>query len=179
VLFDDLSGIGRTLIVGTLAYVGLVAFVRLAGKRTLSKMNAFDLIVTVALGSTLATVLLSEDVALAEGLTAFALLIGLQLAITWLSVRTKLLPSLVKSDPTLLVFRGRQKDEALREQRVSEAEVLQAIRQQGFASLAEVYAVVLETDGSFSVIRDRPVGGDSVLRNVAGWDDETGSRRER
>jgi len=55
-----------------------VAFLRISGKRTLSKMNACDFIVTVALGSTLATVLLSKDVALAEGLLAFILLIGLQ-----------------------------------------------------------------------------------------------------
>jgi len=169
--FDDLPGIGRTLIVGTLAYAGLVALVRLAGKRTLGKMNAFDLIVTVALGSTLATVLLSQDVALAEGLTAFAVLIGLQMAITWLSVRTRVVPSLVKSEPTLLVFRGRQLDAALLEQRVSDAEVLQAIRQRGFGSLADVHAVVLETDGSLSVIGQAPVGGESALRNVAGFDD--------
>lgn len=169
--FDDLPAIGRTLIVGTLAYIGLVVFVRLAGKRTLGKMNAFDLIVTVALGSTLATILLSQDVALAEGLTAFAVLIGLQLTITWLSVRTSLVPSLVKSDPTLLVFRGRQIDAALREQRVGEAEVLQAIRQRGFGSVTDVHAVVLETDGSFSVIGEEPAGGASALRNVAGFDE--------
>ena len=50
----------------------LVIFLRLSGKRTLSKMNAFDLVVTVALGSTLATVLLTKDVALADGALAFA-----------------------------------------------------------------------------------------------------------
>jgi uncharacterized membrane protein YcaP (DUF421 family) len=174
VFFDDWSGIARTLIVGIVAYAGVILFVRIAGKRTLSKMNAFDLIITVALGSTLATILLSEDVALAEGLVAFALLIGLQLVITWLSVRSGVVPALVKSEPSLLVFRGRQRDEALRSQRVSEAEVLQAVRQQGFGSVADVHAVVLETDGSFSVIGDEPGGADaSALRNVAGWSDET------
>lgn len=172
--FDDWTGIWRTVVVGVAAYVGIIFFVRLAGKRTLSKMNAFDLIVTVALGSTLATIVLSRDVALAEGLTAFAVLIGLQFSITWLSGHTRLVPMLVKSEPTMLVHRGRQRGAALRDQRVSEAEVLQAVRQQGFASVADVHAVVLETDGSFSVIgaasdpRD-----DSALRNVNGWDEET------
>ncbi|HUF07202.1 MAG TPA: YetF domain-containing protein [Candidatus Binatia bacterium] len=169
--FDDWTGIWRTLLVGALAYAALVALVRLAGKRTLAKMNAFDLIVTVALGSTLATILLSEDVALAEGVAAFALLVGLQLVITWLSVRTKVVPALVKSTPTLLVFRGQQLDEAIRAQRVSEEEILQAVRQEGFASVADVHAVVLETEGSFSVIRAPAEGGDSALRNVAGWKD--------
>ena len=168
--FDDWSGIWRTLLVGALAYAALIALVRVAGKRTLAKMNAFDLIVTVALGSTLATILLSEDVALAEGVAAFALLIGLQLAITWLSVRTKVVPALVKSTPTLLAVRGEQLDDAIRAQRVSEEEVLQAVRQQGFASVADVHAVVLETDGSFSVIGSASKDGDSALGNVAGWD---------
>jgi len=134
-------------------------------------MNAFDLIITVALGSTLATILLSEDVVLAEGPTAFALLIGLQFVITWLSVRTTAVPSLVKSEPTLLVIGGRLQDAALRDQRVSEDEVLQAVRQGGFGSVADVYAVVLETDGSFSVIGAGPDRvDDSALRNVVGWD---------
>ena len=65
--FDSWAGLLRVLVVGTLAYAALVLLLRVTGKRTLSKMNAFDLIVTVALGSTLATVLLSKDVALAEG----------------------------------------------------------------------------------------------------------------
>lgn len=73
-LFDGWYGLLRVLVVGVSAYVRLVALLRLTGKRTLSKMNAFDLIVTVALGSTLATVLLSGDVALAEGMLALALL---------------------------------------------------------------------------------------------------------
>ncbi len=87
--FDSWSGLGRVIVVGVLAYGALVFLLRVSGKRTLSKMNAFDLIVTVALGSTFATVLLSKDVALLEGALAFALLIVLQFVLTWLSVRSK------------------------------------------------------------------------------------------
>jgi uncharacterized membrane protein YcaP (DUF421 family) len=65
--FSGWESLFRTLVVGVLAYVALVAFLRLSGNRTLSKMNAFDLVVTVSLGSTLATVLLTRDIALADG----------------------------------------------------------------------------------------------------------------
>lgn len=85
--FDGWNGIARTLVVGMLAYLGLVVMLRLSGKRTLSKLNAFDLVVTVALGSILATILLSREVPLADGLVAFVLLIALQFAVTWTSVR--------------------------------------------------------------------------------------------
>ena len=59
-LFDSWAGLGRVVLIGTLAYGALVLLLRISGKRTLSKLNAFDLVVTVALGSTLATVLLSN-----------------------------------------------------------------------------------------------------------------------
>ena len=70
ILFDSWGALGRIILVGALAYFALVLILRASGKRTLSKLNAFDLVVTVALGSTLATVLLSKDVALAEGVVA-------------------------------------------------------------------------------------------------------------
>ncbi|MBI4499257.1 MAG: DUF421 domain-containing protein [Chloroflexi bacterium] len=150
--FDTWMGLVRVVVVGFLAYVALILLLRVSGKRTLSKMNAFDLVVTVALGSTLATILLSETVALAEGVMAFAVLIGLQFAITWLSVRWPWLSHLVKAEPTLLVYHGRFLPGALQQQRVTEAEVYTAIRAQGAASVAAVEAVVLETDGSFTVL---------------------------
>jgi hypothetical protein len=71
-----------TLVVGVLAYVALFLFLRVPGKQTLSKMNAFGLVVTVALGSTLATVLPAKDVVVVEGAFAFARLIGLRFTVT-------------------------------------------------------------------------------------------------
>ena len=81
-LFGGWSDVARTLIVGTLAYAALIATLRVSGKRTLAKLNAFDLVVTVALGSTLASVLTSSSVALAQGVTAFVTLIGLQFVVS-------------------------------------------------------------------------------------------------
>ncbi len=151
--FSGWESLFRTLVVGALAYIALVFFLRVSGKRTLSKMNAFDLIVTVALGSTLATVLLAKEVALAEGVLAFALLIGLQFAVTWFSVRARWVRQLVTGEPFMLVFRGELLPSALRHARVTEDEIRAAVRASGLGSLGEVEAVVLETDGSFSVIQ--------------------------
>lgn len=150
--FDSWEGLGRVIVVGTLAYTALVIFLRISGKRTLSKMNAFDLIVTVAIGSTLATILLSEDVALAEGLLALLLLIALQYTVAWLSVRFPAIQQLVKSEPTLLFHRGEMLPGALRSQRVTPEEVRAAVRTRGIGHMGEVEAVILETDGSFSIL---------------------------
>ncbi len=150
--FQSTDALVRVLAVGVPAYLGLVLFLRVAGKRTLSKMNAFDLVVTVALGSTLATILLAPDVALAEGLLALALLIGLQYLITWSSVRSPAFQRLVKATPRLLSFRGDLLRDALRSERVTEAEIEAAVRERGLPGLTSAFAVVLETDGTLTVI---------------------------
>lgn len=170
IFFNNWATLGRTVLVGGLAYVALVLMLRISGKRTLSKMNSFDLIVTVALGSTLATVLLTKDVALAEGLTAFGLLIVMQFAVTWFSVRTKIVRRLVRSEPHLLLYRGQLLHDAMRAERVTESEVLQAIRSQGMLNLDDVEAVVLETDGTFSVIQRTNPAGPTSLAEVRGND---------
>lgn len=155
VFFNGWTDLLRTLVVGVLAYVVIIVFLRISGKRTLSKMNAFDLIVTVALGSTLATVLLSKDVALAEGAVAFAVLIGLQYIVTWSSVRARWVRQLVTGEPRMLYYRGKLLTGALRAARVTVDEIEAAVRSSGVATLADAESVILETDGSFSVIKRR------------------------
>jgi uncharacterized membrane protein YcaP (DUF421 family) len=164
--FNDWEGVFRTMVIGPLAYVGLVFLLRVSGKRTLSKMNAFDLIVTVALGSTLATILLSKDVALAEGMTALGLLIALQYVITWASVRSKTVEKWVKADPTMLFYEGRFLEGVLRRERVTEMEVLAAVRNQGMPTMEGVGAVVLETDGSMTILQRSHSGPMDTLRSV-------------
>jgi len=165
--FDNWGGLARVIVVGVLAYVALVVLLRISGKRTLSKMNAFDFVVTVALGSTLATILLSKDVALVEGIVALGLLIGLQFVLTWLSVRSSTVDRLVKSEPTLLYHRDRFLRDAMRRERVTEDEVRAAIRGAGFASLESVEAVVLETDGSVASLKRADRAAPSALANVS------------
>ena len=162
--FDSGTVLVRTVVVGTLAYLALVALLRLAGKRTLSKWNAFDLVVTVAFGSTLATALLSKDTSLAQGVVAFALLVGLQWAITRLSVRYGVFQRWVR----LLLLRGQLRHDALRAERVSESEVRAAVRAHGSTALEDIEAVVLETDGTFSVIGQRGSSA-SAMSDVQGY----------
>lgn len=77
-IYDSWNDLVRVLTMAALAYLTLIAVVRVSGERTLSKMNAFDLVITVALGSTLATTLLNRQVALLEGVVALALLVALR-----------------------------------------------------------------------------------------------------
>ncbi|MFY1693099.1 DUF421 domain-containing protein [Plantactinospora sp. WMMB782] len=153
-------------IVALAAYPALILILRLSGKRTLSKLSAFDLVVTVALGSTLATVLLSRDVSPLEGILALLLLVALQFVAAAVSVRWPPSQRLLKSRPTALVRDGHLLHEMMRSQRITESEIRQAARSQGVGDLSELAAVVLETDGSLSVITRSRYGDGSALADV-------------
>ncbi len=175
--FNGWEGLGRTAVVGLIAYVGLIVLLRISGKRTLAKMNAFDLVVTVALGSLLATIVLSKDIALVEGVSALALLILFQFVVTWLSVRSGTIRRLVRGEPTLLLYRGEFLRDAMRSQRVTESEVRQAARSQGVSDLNS-HAVVLETDGSFSVLPAAEAVGTSAMDDVPATSAEGRAREQ-
>jgi uncharacterized membrane protein YcaP (DUF421 family) len=142
----------RTIVVAVAAYFALVAILRLSGKRTLSQMNAFDFVITVALGSTFATIIISNDVSLLQGLLALLLLVALQFLITWTSQRSDTVGRLVKSEPTALLYRGEYLRDAMRRERILQVEIEAALRERGIAAAEEADLVVLETDGTFSVL---------------------------
>lgn len=150
--FESWYGIFRVVVIGILAYTSLVIILRISGKRTLSKMSAFDLIITVALGSTLATVIISKNVVFLEGLTAFCLLTFMQMTVTWLSVRSEWFRKVTHADPTLLLHNGQFLWNIMKESRITESEIRQAIRGQGLNDPEKVKAVILETNGNLTVI---------------------------
>lgn len=153
IFFDNWDSIVRTIIIGILAYFALILMLRISGKRTLSQMREFDFIVTVALGSTVATVLLSKDVALADGITALALLIFLQYILAATSARSKRFSKIISSEPTLVFYNGAFLEHALKKERVTEAEVRSVLRSQQVSALTDVHAVVMEANGQFSVVK--------------------------
>lgn len=161
--FESWSGVVRVLAVGAAAYVFLVATLRVSGKRTLSQMNAFDFVVTVALGSTMATILLSKDVAFMEGVTALVLLTALQFLVAWLSIASPLFRRAVTARPAVLVSNGVVSESAIRASRITESQVMQAVRSGGFGDIGLVGAVVLEPNGSLSVIGRDSMGTGSAL----------------
>ena len=164
--FDNWSDVLRVLLVGPAAYVLLVVVLRASGKRTLAKLNAFDLVVTVALGSTLATIFLSKDVSWSEGVTALGVLAMLQFLVATFTSRLPRARLVVTAEPTLLLRDGLILEETVRDQRLTVAEVRQAVRSSGAGDVSAVAAVVLESDGTLSVIPTGKLGNGSALKDV-------------
>lgn len=154
------------VILASVTYAALILSLRRSGKRTLGQLNAFDFIVTVALGSTLATILLSSDVAYLEGLSALGLLVGLQFAVAWVSAHVPGARSALTARPVALLVSGELQYAEMRKNRLNESEVLQAIRGAGTGDLSDVAAAVLETNGTISVIPQSKLGNGSALKGV-------------
>jgi uncharacterized membrane protein YcaP (DUF421 family) len=166
-LFESLESVARVVVMALLAYTALIIVLRLAGKRSLAKLNAFDLAVTVAFGSALSSIILTSDIPLADGLAALISLALLQFFVAKASVRSGRFGKIIRSTPRLLVREGRCLTEAMARERITQGELEAAIRNSGIGRIEDVAAVVLETDGSLSVI---PAGGEgefTALRSVA------------
>jgi uncharacterized membrane protein YcaP (DUF421 family) len=167
IFFSNWDSLLRTFVISILAYFSLVIMLRISGKRTLSQMREFDFIVTVALGSTLATVLLNKDIALADGTLAMALLIFLQYLLATASVRSKSFSRLISSEPTLVFFKGQFLKDALKKERITENEIRSVLRQEGVTSISDIEAVVLEANGKFTVVGEGTLSDEnSPLSNV-------------
>lgn len=170
-LFEDWNELYRILVSAVVAYIVMIVVLRISGKRTLSKWNVFDFIVTIALGSLLADVIVNKQNRILEGLLAATFLISFQFIITFLSTRFEWVNDLVKAKPTLLYYKEEYQEERMKRQRVARSEVLAAMRASSIGSVQEVEAVVLEADGSFSVIqKSESEGADSALEDVEGFE---------
>lgn len=171
IFFDNWSKLGRSMILAVCAYLALILILRISGKRTLTKLNVFDFVFVVALGSVLASTILSSDTTLADGILAFVVLVGIQIALSWLCVTSHTMDSWINGQPTLLLHRGKFLQHAMKRERVTKEEVLSALRCSHIRKFDEIDAVVLETDGTFSVVWRYDDGEKSSLMDVEGHED--------
>jgi uncharacterized membrane protein YcaP (DUF421 family) len=160
------ESMARIVVVGTLGYLWLLSLVRLTGQRTLSTMTAFDFLITVTLGSAFGRILTAREVAVSDMLVAFVLLVALQWGLAVLRHGNGRLAPLVDLTPTLLYHGGAPVQAALQRHRVSPSHLQSAARMAGHGSLDDVAVIVLEVDGSLSVIGGEQAGDGSCYRDL-------------
>lgn len=153
-LFSSWQSVARILIVGAPIYVALLLVLQVVGKHALAKSNAYGMVVTTALGSTLASAVLTKQVALVDGVLAIGLLLGLQYLVSTLVTKYDWASRWFTAKPSLVLWEGRILYDELQKDRLTVSNLLSAVRQSGFSSVEDVGAVVLEVNGSLSVIAD-------------------------
>lgn len=138
-----------------LIYVSMVVGIRIAGRRTVSQMSAFDFVITVALGSLLATTAVSKEVAFLDGFSALVTLLVLQTVVALLRQRFAWFRQFADFQPKLLLEGGRAHiSRSPASAQLTEEELLGKLRQKGLFDVGEAAVVILEADGNISVIRD-------------------------
>lgn len=135
-----------------LIYLLIILYIRFMGKRSTSQLNNFDWIVTVSMGSIVASTIVLKNVSVTDGGISIFILMLLQYILTKCMYKSKFFRSIVKSTPQLLLFEGEFIDENMKKERILKPEVYAAIRQSGLKSVKQVYAIVLETNSKISVI---------------------------
>lgn len=132
-------------------YLATIIFTRIAGKRSFSKMSSFDFAMTVALGSMIATTVLSKSVSLWNGIIGLGIVYLLQLSVAILR-RFKIIRDAVDNAPLLLMDGQEILHENLKKARVTEEDLRSKLREANVIRLKEVRAVVFEATGDISVL---------------------------
>jgi len=158
--FHSWADIGRVALVSAAVFLLVVAMLRIVGQQALAKMSGFDVVFTVTLGSVIATVAVTKDVSVSEGVTALVTMLVLQEGVRRLQSRSLLAHHAVRQAPRVVLWDGDLLEDRLRAIGVSADEVRAAVRKAGLRSLGDALIVVLENDGEWSVIAKRETPSD-------------------
>lgn len=146
-------------------YIGLIFFTRLMGLRSFSKLSSHDFAMTVAIGSILASTVLSDSPALLQGLLAVGVLFMIQAIVSIIRRKVKPVKTLIDNQPIILMAHGEYFWDNLKEANLSTSDVQEVLRKNGLKSKTEVFAVIMETTGDMSVIKNNEVVPDWSLFN--------------
>jgi uncharacterized membrane protein YcaP (DUF421 family) len=153
---DVLGEAARGAWMTAIAYLAVLVAVRVVGRRTVSQMSAFDVVVTIALGSLLAQTSTSGT-ALIRGLVAVAILLLLQAGIGWARRRFARMQRWVEFAPRPVIRDGDVDLDGLvgglRGPQMTEGELDAKLRERGVARTDDVRVAIIEPTGGLSVLR--------------------------
>ncbi|HLQ75485.1 MAG TPA: YetF domain-containing protein [Alloiococcus sp.] len=148
---DIIKEVTKIFFICLVTYLSVITIIRISGARTLSKQNSFDFIATLCLGSIMASTA-TNSLELHKGIIAFATIVFFQFIISKLTTKHEGFQKIFLFEPKLLFYEGEFIEETLVKERISEQEIFETIRQNGIEAFDQVKAVVLEGEGSLSVI---------------------------
>lgn len=146
------EAIGLAIISFAGMYVCLIIYTRLSGLRSFSKISGFDFAVTVAIGSILASVVLTKDPPLLLGASLLASVFVIQMSVTYLRARIDWVESLFSNEPRLIMAHGEIIQEQMDAAKISVADLRAKLREANVLDFTQIEAVVAETTGDISVL---------------------------
>ncbi len=148
----DPASIARVVLATVAVYASVLGGIRVAGRRTVAEMSAFDFVVTVAIGSLVAQTAVAQQSPL-RGIAAVATLLVLQLGVGAVRRRWPLFRRLIDFTPQTLVEGGSIRSRNMHSPQMTDDDLRSKLRQRGVFSLDEVELAILESNGRLSVLR--------------------------
>ncbi len=152
-IFNNFQTASRIMLSGIIVYSLLILIINRFGKRSIANFSMHDYVVTLALGSIVATTIISKDATLIDGLSGILILLLLQYLITLVSTHYPNFFKWINAQPKVLFLDGQFIEKNLIDNRITENEVYSAIRLQGQTTSDNIAAVLLESNGSLAVIK--------------------------
>jgi len=143
-----------TVIKAAAAYWFLLFAVRLVGRRTVSMMAPFDLIVLFLFGGATLTAVLDDDHSLVAAISVIFTIGLMHVVVTWLKARVPAFGRIVDGTPVVVFERGRWHEHRMQRLRMQPIDIMTAVRQRGLHSLSQVRYAVAERDGKISIIEE-------------------------
>ena len=143
----------ESILRGAAVYFVLLVVLRFSGRRTLSQMTPFDLVLVLIVAETTQQALLGDDFSIVNATLLIITLFAIDIGLSYLKRSSKTVDAWLDGRPTLLATNGSLDQEALRRTRMSKDDILEAARQlHGLERLEQIKYAVLEADGDISII---------------------------
>lgn len=155
-------------------YIALIAYTRMAGLRSFSKMSSFDFAITVAFGSVIASTILAKDPPLLQAMVGLGSLYAIQMIVSNLRGNSTIMSKLVDNEPLLLMRGTDIIEENLKEAKVTHDDLRAKLREANVTQMHQIHAVVMEATGDIAVMHNEDPDhklDDELLKSVRGWND--------
>lgn len=139
---------------GVMVYCALLVLVRVSGKRTVGQFTPFDLLVVMLLSEAVSNSLSGGDDSISGGLLIACTLIALNMSLAWISSHSSKLAAIIDGESVLLGRDGRIYADVLKQNRIAESDVQQALREAD-VELPNARCIFLEADGSITVLEKK------------------------
>ena len=138
-------------------YVFMMVVVRVSGRRTLSEMTNFDFVLLLIVSEATQNCMIGDDYSMTNGFLVILTLVTLDIGLSLLKQRSRLVEKWVDGLPTILVERGRPLKDRMDKARVDIEDILEAARElQGLERMEQIKYAVLERAGHITIIPEPP-----------------------
>lgn len=165
ILYPDIS-ILEKIIRPVVVYFFLIIGLRLAGKRELAQLNAFDLVVLLTISNTVQNAIIGNDNSVVGGLVGATTLLVVNYIVVRFLYSHESLDRMIEGEPDILIDNGQLKKDRLEKELITVSELEEAAHKQGFSSLDLIDRAILEPGGSISFLAKQPLPEETHYQEI-------------